>query len=339
MLSLDDGVAPAHHIDVHTFTGDEYQLVQVPLPYPGSWRVTGITVFGLYGEHPAGSLYFDQFVASAGSETGQGPPLILDAELEGSRFTATVADETGAWLTPNLVSVNLDGRPIPFTLNGTSLSAAVNAPPANGHRLTVTVRSVWGHRASETIAFGVPEAFPAVFADAADFDAEANMFYLMDRGVFRGDVVNGVAVAGYDNHLTRLQLCLLLARYLGVNLEDYAHTALPFADSHLIPSWAIDEVRAVVALDIIRGRNIGGVLYFDPNAPITRAEMIALIGRTLPLGYESSPHVYADIESVPAFARMYAGIMTNLGMLAGDEVRPNDPLTRREAAAILVKLY
>jgi hypothetical protein len=165
------------------------------------------------------------------------------------------------------------------------------------------------------------------------------MFYLIDRGVFRGDVINGVAVAGYENPLTRLQLGLILARFLGVNLEDYAHIELPFADSRLIPDWALDEVKAVVALEIIRGRNIGGVLYFDPHTPVTRAEMIALIGRTLPLGYESAPHDYGDIHLVPAFALPYVGVMTTLGMLTGDDIRPNAPLTRQEAAAILKNLY
>ena len=67
-----------------------------------------------------------------------------------------------------------------------------------------------------------------------------------------------------------------MARTLGLDTSSADVSA--FADSDSIPSWAAGAVNVVAKAGFMTGESRGGVMYFNPDADITRAEVMTVIG-------------------------------------------------------------
>ena len=94
----------------------------------------------------------------------------------------------------------------------------------------------------------------------------------------------------------------------------------------------------MVRSHIMQGSSSGGSLYFEPNAEMTRAEVMTVIGRCLPRGYASASLSYSDASSIPSWARDQVQICVSAGIISGYEdntLRPFGNITRGEIAKIL----
>ena len=113
---------------------------------------------------------------------------------------------------------------------------------------------------------------------------------------------------------------------------------MDFADDSSIASWARGAVYAVSKADIMQGSASNGGLYFSPSAQMTRAEVMTVIGRCLPRGYEAASLGYRDASSIPSWAREQVQICVSAGIISGYEdntLRPLGNITRGEIAKIL----
>lgn len=85
-----------------------------------------------------------------------------------------------------------------------------------------------------------------------------------------------------DSTASREQLCAMLVRYLrscGVDLSEYDPSAIgDFSDSDEAEPCLIEELGVMCALGIIRGYGDGTLC---PKAPVTRAEAVTMLLRTL----------------------------------------------------------
>ena len=72
---------------------------------------------------------------------------------------------------------------------------------------------------------------------------------------------------------------------------------------------------------------MGGVLYANPNANITRAEAMTILGRTQAKGYAEPRLTAADAGSVPDWALSYVRILFAQGVVNGYNglINPNAP--------------
>ncbi len=80
-------------------------------------------------------------------------------------------------------------------------------------------------------------------------------------------------------NITRAELCAMIARYLrsiGVELKADSTALNPFSDKDAIPSWAKDDMAAMVDLGIIKGYNDGAV---GASRGATRAEAVTMLLR------------------------------------------------------------
>ena len=88
----------------------------------------------------------------------------------------------------------------------------------------------------------------------------------------------------------------------------------------------------------MQGSANGSALYFSPEAQMTRAEVMTVIGRCLPRGYAAASLGYRDASSIPSWAREQVQICVSAGIIGGYEdntLRPLGSITRGEIAKIL----
>ena len=127
-----------------------------------------------------------------------------------------------------------------------------------------------------------------------------------------------------------------MARLLGL---DTSYTgALDFADDASIPDWARGAVYAVSQAGIMNGETRNGKLYFSPDADMTRAEVMTVIGRCLPRGYAAASLSYKDASSVPSWAVDQVRTCVAAGIIGGysdNTLQPLGKITRGEIAKIL----
>ncbi|WP_031314260.1 alpha amylase N-terminal ig-like domain-containing protein [Caldanaerobacter subterraneus] len=101
--------------------------------------------------------------------------------------------------------------------------------------------------------------------------------------------------------------------------------------------WAYDVINVLASRHIIKGMDDD---TFAPNAKITRAEFAALMIRAL--GIEEKPYKgeFEDVKEGAWYANAIE-VAYQEGIMLGDgkKMRPNDPITREEMAAVIMRVY
>lgn len=136
------------------------------------------------------------------------------------------------------------------------------------------------------------------FVDTVGHWAEEHMTRLYYQDVLRGTEEEGGLYAYPDRGVTRAEFAVLLCRYLGIDPAEYAALETPFADLDQVDGWALDSVRAMYALEIIKGSEVDGQTVFDPRGTLTRSQAVTMLDRMLSLDSGNSE---PELPEVPAF--------------------------------------
>ena len=116
----------------------------------------------------------------------------------------------------------------------------------------------------------------------------------------------------------------------------------PFAD--MGGHWAKDYVSYLYGIGIVNGReDPEGVLCYDPNTPMTRAEFAVMLCRWLKLEETETENAvpFADASEIPGWALDSVMAASARGLIQGSETDrglcflPGDPITRAQAAVLL----
>jgi hypothetical protein len=104
-------------------------------------------------------------------------------------------------------------------------------------------------------------------------------------------------------------------------------------------TWAEGPVLALESLGVVSGYPDG---TFRPGAPVTRAELAALLARALRLPPRPANLLaaFADGAAVPSWAAQGLAAAVGGGLLQGDaagDLDPGGPVTRAEAAVIAAR--
>ena len=119
------------------------------------------------------------------------------------------------------------------------------------------------------------------FSDLKNHWAEAYMGQLYQQKVLTGEAAEDGKLYAYpERSLSRAEFSVLLARYLGIDMAEYAGTDTPFKDLQGVESWAGGAIRAMYSRGIVNGVD---ATHFDPQAPLERAQAAAMLGRALGL--------------------------------------------------------
>lgn len=173
----------------------------------------------------------------------------------------------------------------------------------------------------------------AYFGDAQGHWAQNDIAYAASQGW-----VTGTAAGRFDpdDVLTRAQAAAILTRAL-LPGETAAAGASGFAD---VPAghWASEAIALAKQAGIVDG--VGGG-RFRPDAPVSRAEMAAMLARALKLDTsKEATAAFADVRP-DSWAYPFIRTLTAQGVLQGYApglFRPDDSVSRAETAALMTRL-
>jgi len=120
----------------------------------------------------------------------------------------------------------------------------------------------------------------------------------------------------------------------GYGLVQSLKTKAAFFPDMVIGSWYTVPVQTIYTKGIIKGFPDG---TYRPQATITRAEAITMVGRALKWDSTTKPHVFTDVKK-DSYAAAYINHAFDLGFISGfpdGSFRPNAPITRGDMAVVM----
>lgn len=160
-------------------------------------------------------------------------------------------------------------------------------------------------------------------------------------------VINGYTDGTFhpDRIVTRSELAKIMVLAAGINPRSTSNSSF----SDIVPSdWFSAYVEA--AKPYLTGYSqADGSLYYAPNAPALREDMAIAIVKLK--GYETSgdqadlnelSDKFTDYDHISQVARKYISVATAKGLVTGypdNTFRPQEPITRAQAAALLDRAF
>ena len=286
-----------------------------------------------------GAIYLDQMVLSYNGVVDNAVPTVTMTP-SGTFLTATISDAVDGVLPKSAVSVTWDGREQAFTYNtATGVLSTPVISDGRPHRVTITAKDASGNIGRASYDVPVAEDYQPAFTDTVGYWGANYVEFLYTSGVTTG-YADGTFRP--DQNITRAQFSVMLYRCLGLDESRYAGVELPFADLDKIADYAVPAIKALYSEGVINGsKGKDGQIYFNPNAPLTRAQASAMIGRTQEKGYATVELTFTDAGKIPAYATFYIQTMAAQGILGGyadGSFKPNNNITRGQMAKILYNL-
>lgn len=141
-----------------------------------------------------------------------------------------------------------------------------------------------------------------------------------------------------DASMTRQEFVVALMRWLGVNVDSYASSKMPFADSSQIASWAANAMKAAYEMEYFTGSQENGKLYAQPNSTITREAAMTILARTQSaLSDSDALEKFEDAAKVSDWAKEALTAMVEQGIIDGisGKLQPQGSVTRSQVAKML----
>ena len=208
------------------FTGWKY--VSAELPEGTAYLNSLDVVYG--GTAVSGTLWLDQLITANENVSDTTAPTV-SLSVSGTQLTARVSDNVDRTIPQESVSLTYDGAALSFTWNESTgtLSAALPAADTGYHRATVTVSDASGNLGRASADIQPVSARTSPFADMTGHWAEAYATYLYDTGVSVG-VGEDTLLYQPDKSITRAEFFTMVARWMDLDLTQYAGVELPFVD-------------------------------------------------------------------------------------------------------------
>ncbi|AFK87257.1 MULTISPECIES: carbohydrate-binding domain-containing protein [Thermoanaerobacterium] len=180
---------------------------------------------------------------------------------------------------------------------------------------------------------------------SGDKDVEMTLPIILSLNVNRAKDIRKIGIYSYDESNGQW-------KYLGGSVDKSTKTITYDAISSSVYAvfeleknfkdvnsdfWAEDVISVLAAKHIVSGENSNN---FAPNDKITRAEFASMAVRALGISETSYKGEFNDVKG----DSWYAGAIQaayGAGIISGDgkQIRPDDPLTREEMAAIAMRIY
>lgn len=295
----------------------------------------------------AGGCIYDIAVTVTDEETSTNQNLYptINGTVGDAAFTAVVSNAR-ADITADQVTLRVDGRETAFTFDDTANTLTYTYPDGfagSPHRIAVIVTDGLGYSTMQHFDYGDLSALDADFTDTDGHWAEQYISYLAAHGIVQGSPDSAGRMEFLPGKgMTRAELACMLCNYLGVNVADYTDIFLPYEDAASIPFWAINQVRALHSLGVMKGQLIGDQLYFNPTTNVTRLEFAIAASRLLPSGLQTASINFADSADVPWWATENMEVIIGQGIMGGypdGTLMPNQSVTRAEACKMMYLIF
>ncbi len=244
------------------------------------------------------------------------------------------------------VQLYLDGEPVQFQYKNGILTYLMPEELAGEyHRLVLVATAENGAAAMKGFDWGSPVLCENPFPDTQNHWARDIISYMAKCGVVSGSSEDGSLtnlVFNPDDNMTRTEFAIMLCNYLNLDTAKYEKTELPFTDAAEIPWWALERVKAIYSLGLMKGQLTDYGVEFKPNDNIKRMEYAISVQRLLPVGLAGAPITAMDAEDIPFWAKESMKVATAQGILSGypdGTLKPSRSVTRAEAVKILHTVF
>ncbi len=335
-------------ITFETLDFDGWQQAVVQLP-KGVSELDDLSILTPENSNGSGTIYIDQIMAGFGYYLDNEAPSV-NGTVGSQILAGAVTDNLDSEIAQSDIQVTYDGQPYGFTYNAQSKSIAAHLPDGDGlvHRVVIKVTDESGNigRVGITEMSEAPdEDFEKVqvFSDMDDTHwASLYAEYLYSQDIITGKLSGEERFYDPDKTMTRQEFAAVIVRWLGIDVKDYEDTALNFADNAKIQDWAQDSVRAALSMGFMTGKAITGSskVNFDPTGPISRQEVMTVIGRAQEKGYAEATMDFQDAAKIAAWALPYVKTLVGQGVISGFEGKldPTGSVTRGQVAKIIFEL-
>ena len=325
-----------------------WKLAYVQLP-DGVRRLEGLGIREVAGSSGSGTVYLDQFMAGYGYYLDTNPP-VIQADVSESMLTGTVADELDAALSASGMAVTYDGKAIPFDYSASNKSISAPLPQGDGYEHRVVIRATdksgnIGRLSFALLTDPAGEDFvkEAVFGDMPQTHwATPFAEYLYRQGILTGRMSEQARIYDPDKTMTRQEFAAVMVRWLGIDPRDYEDKPLTFADASAIQAWALNSVRAAVEQGFMTGKSVSGSsrILFDPSGPISRQEVMTVIGRVQEKGYPQAEMNFSDAGRIAPWALPYVSTLVGQKVVSGfdGKLDPTGNVTRAQIAKMISEL-
>ncbi len=325
-----------------------WKLAYVHLP-KGVTSIDGLSIRATQGLRGAGVVYTDQLMAGFGYYLDETPP-VIQADVAASVLVGTVTDDLDSSLSAAGISVTYDGKPLAFEYNTNNKSLSALLPDGDGYEHRIVIRAAdrsgnIGRMGFAVATASIEEDFvpTAAFADMAPAHwATPFAEYLFRQNIITGRLSGDERIYDPDKTMTRQEFAAVMVRWLGIDASLYTETALNFADASRIQDWAVDSVRVAVAQGFMTGKAVSGSskVNFDPAGPISRQEVMTVIGRIQEKGYARAEMSFTDANLVAPWALPYVSTLVGQGVISGfnGKLDPTGSVTRAQIAKIIAGL-
>ena len=207
---------------------------------------------------------------------------------------------------------------------------------------TYVARDKYGnYSASATVSLTVKKPSSSItYTDMNDSPAYSAALSVTEAGVMSGSEVGGNSYFYPNRTVSRGEFTVMALHAAGIS-EGIGSSYTVFSDCDLIPEEMREYISTAYDLGYIKGVNVDGKLCFQPDRAITVAEAAVLLGNILDAPTPTVTPTFSDSGDIPAWAASSVYSLCGIGVIptsSGDDLSPNEPLTRAEAAVFLSNL-
>lgn len=196
-------------------------------------------------------------------------------------------------------------------------------------------------RVAPVVDFRITASFGDEEISIHQFTSYVERMIAIPDGVERNRITTGVVILpdGTMHHMPTKVLGNADNQYAVINsLTNSIYTVIynekTFED--IRDHWAQDYIENMASRLVLTGKSDQA---FDPDADITRAEFIAIVVRALGLHSAVGNHAFRDVKSTDWYASAVQ-IAVSYNLIQGypdGTFRPNAPITREEAMAVIAR--
>ncbi|MDD2269126.1 MAG: S-layer homology domain-containing protein [Eubacteriales bacterium] len=206
------------------------------------------------------------------------------------------------------------------------------------------VVDVYGNISKEAVAEIKVDTNEAkiVYADMQGHWAHSAAVKLAAKGIVSHEEIAGIYYFSPSKAMTKsdFTVLLLMAAGYGDDLKPVLNTG--FSDDEQIEAAHKPYIAKAKELSIISGTEAeGGLINFEPDKELTRADAAVIISKLLNLESEASLAAFSDRDSIPAEAVKYVAALYKEGIMSGVDqhtMAPNSIFDRAQTVTVLERV-
>lgn len=215
--------------------------------------------------------------------------------------------------------------------------------PASGYcgkdEFVVVARDVYGnYSAVQTIKVEV-EKNKVSFVDTVDHWCENAAICLYKKGAAEVANYEEGLVFCPDEKISREEFVVMAMKALDITTLTDTNTS--FADNSEIDVKYRPYIATAQRMGYIKGKDIDGVMYFDPKGSISKSEAAVVINNIVKFEEAEYIMTFADDGAIPTWAKSAVYALTGAGVFNGDgegAIEPSILMSRAQSVQMLYNI-